>query len=84
MIQVLVLGIVTTHLLLEQDPHLAAENQFYLLSVSILLPRRVCGHEIRCARGPADDAVGVAAVAPEICHRLETMPGSSSSSRSCS
>jgi len=36
-IQALVLGIVTTHLLLEQDPHLAAENQFYLLSVSILL-----------------------------------------------
>ena len=36
-IQALVLGIVTTHLLLEQDPFLAAENQFYLLSVSILL-----------------------------------------------
>ncbi|MGV8850033.1 MAG: sensor histidine kinase [Propionibacteriaceae bacterium] len=36
-IQALVLGIVTTHLLVEQDPSLAAENQFYLLSVSILL-----------------------------------------------
>ena len=33
----LVLGIDTTHLLLEREPLLMAESQFYLLSVSILL-----------------------------------------------
>jgi len=36
-IQLLVLGIDTTHLLLEREPLLLAESQFYLLSVSVLL-----------------------------------------------
>jgi len=37
LIQALVLMIVATHLLLEREPHLAAESEFYLLSVSIFL-----------------------------------------------
>jgi len=76
-IQALVLGIVATHLLLEQDPFLAAENQFYLLSVSILLAPVVYAGMRFGVRGALPTTLWALLLsAPEIFgHELETRMG---------
>jgi len=76
-IQALVLGIVTTHLLLEQDPVLAAESQFYLLSVSILLAPVVYAGMRFGVRGAVPTTIWALLLsAPEIYgHEFETRMG---------
>ncbi|MGV8964738.1 MAG: GAF domain-containing sensor histidine kinase [Cellulomonas sp.] len=76
-IQALLLGIVTTHLLLEQDPFLAAESQFYLLSVSILLAPVVYAGMRFGVRGALPTTIWALMLsAPEISgHEFETRMG---------
>ncbi|HZL80804.1 MAG TPA: GAF domain-containing sensor histidine kinase, partial [Demequina sp.] len=76
-IQALVLGIVVTHLALERDPFLAAESQFYLLSVSILLvPVVYAGMRFGVSGALPTTAWALMLSAPEILgHRTPTRVG---------
>ncbi len=76
-IQALVLGIIAGHLLLEQDPYLAAESQFYLLSVSILLaPVVYAGMRFGVRGGVPTTLWALLLSAPEIFgHESETQLG---------
>ncbi len=71
------LSIVATHLLLEREPHLAAESQFYLLSVSILLAPVVYAGMRFGVRGALPTTIWALMLsAPEIYgHRTETRVG---------
>jgi hypothetical protein len=82
-IQMLVLGIDTTHLLLEREPLLLAESQFYLLSVSILLAPVVYAGMSFGVRGALPTTIWALVLsAPEIYGHSAS--GSWSSSPSCS
>jgi two-component system sensor histidine kinase DegS len=76
-IQMLVLGIDTTHLLLEREPLLLAESQFYLLSVSILLAPVVYAGMSFGVRGALPTTIWALVLsAPEIYgHSAETRVG---------
>jgi len=73
----LVLGIDTTHLLLEREPLLMAESQFYLLSVSILLAPVVYAGVSFGVRGALPTTIWALVLsAPEIYgHSAETRIG---------
>lgn len=76
-IQALVLGIIATHLLVERDSSLAAENQLYLLSVSILLVPVVYAAMSYGVRGGVPTTLWALLLsAPEIFgHKIETQLG---------